>query len=176
MPKKGEVQPYRVLFQYPGRPPGRIPHRIFYEAEIEAGKIGQLGADVALTRVDFPGDTKGEVLARFGPGHAHGYRLTAHPAFPDKIYHACACGFFTGTEDAARSHLEHAGLCSECWGTTLVSERATKSVEGAQKPMAGNLIGCPICGATGTAANMSFYDIPKGFYYSRFQMLELTTP
>jgi hypothetical protein len=66
--------------------------------------------------------------------------------------------------------MDAAGQCPECEGTTLVAERATRD---GGEPMAGNLIDCPVCQATGLASEVSYWEVDASRFYSRLQMLRL---
>lgn len=170
MPKQGQRQPYRVVFQYPAQgKPFRFPHSTLYAAEKAAGEIGQRGGTAQLIEIDLdaPGAPE-RVIAKFGPHEVHLYELLNN-RLPDSGL-VCRCGRRPEGDEEARTHMELAGVCYVCQGTTMVAQRATRD---GGVPMAGNLMDCPICGGSGSAADMSFGDVDLDAFYDRQTMARL---
>jgi hypothetical protein len=171
MPRKGERQPYRVIYTYPDRPEGRIPFTWRSVAVAEGAAIGKRGADVTVCQLDDKG--RPTTIATFGPDVLHLIEWI-NPDNPTNGAR-CRCGYVATFDDTSKDvadHMTQAGLCPECWGTGMVAQRATRD---GGKPMAGDLIDCPVCGGTGQDVDVSYHDVDTSTYYNRFQMLELET-
>lgn len=164
MPKKGERQPYRVVYTYPGRTDGRVAVSTYVAAEQKAKEISRHGATVVIFYMPPIGDPVR--AAAFGPDvtHAFGY---AYPPAP-KMGYRCECGNLSHTDDEVRSHMEHAGLCPVCWGTGQVARPVTTNGDDWGP---GPLMGCPACQGSGQDADVDYHDVDRSSYYSRLQML-----
>ncbi len=166
MPKKGEKQPYKVEYTYPGRKTYRRAFSSYNAAEQLAGEIGQRkdGRAVVSKVISDLGVTQ---LAEFGNDVVHLFEWWI-PGSP-RMGMICRCGYQTSEPEKISAHMIHAGLCGECWGTELVTQRAVYDAEGT--PMTGNLITCPACQGTGRSAEADFHDVDPLSYYNRFQGL-----
>uniref|UniRef100_UPI003F495164 hypothetical protein n=1 Tax=Nonomuraea sp. CA-251285 TaxID=3240002 RepID=UPI003F495164 len=167
MPRKGDKLSIKVQFQYPGQAKHNRSFIRISDAEAEAGKMGQRGAEVVVT------DTSQAPMlvevAKFGPDVLHLFDW--YNAHSERHGLFCRCGRLVYNDLDARSHMTAAGLCWECWGTGAVAERATRD---GGLPMAGNLIGCPVCGGSGLDADVSYHDVDTGAFYNRLAMLRLS--
>lgn len=168
MPKKGEKLTFKVLFQYPGQPQHTRAFSQYNSAEAEAGTIGQNGATVTV--LDHADPANVVTLAKFGPDEFHLFDWFNAKSEQQGLY--CRCGRHVLKEDDGRSHMYHAGLCWECWGTGAVAERATRD---GGLPIEGNLTRCPVCGGSGQDADVSYFDIDTSTFYNRLAMLRLAS-
>jgi len=166
------AKPYRVVYQYPGQKPGRIPCADYLRAVKEATVVARYGGTATILLL---GPNREETrITAFGPGVAHGFEVedSTNPA----AGLVCRCGFRTrlrwggrptpynrSEREVCDEHMDAAGLCRECWGAACLPARAADGTP-------GELTECPYCSGTGDA-DVSYLDTPRDAYVSRYETL-----